>query len=58
MLSSLMPIEETGDTRVRTNCLNFDVSLCISIKNEFQFEEEVGMPDGRYFYCQKNECIV
>jgi len=26
-----MPFEETGKTRVRTNCLNFDVSLCIRI---------------------------
>jgi len=25
---SLMPIEETGETRVRADCLNFDVSLC------------------------------
>jgi len=27
-----MPIEETGETRVRTDCLNFDASLCIQIK--------------------------
>jgi len=27
-----MPIEETGETRVRTDCLNFDVSLRIQIK--------------------------
>jgi len=26
-----MPIEETGETRVRTDCLNFNVSLCIQI---------------------------
>ena len=25
---------------VRTDCLNFDVSLCIQIKNKFQFEEK------------------
>jgi len=31
MLLSLMPIEENGETRVRTDCLNFDVSLCIQI---------------------------
>jgi len=31
MLLSLMPIEETGETRVRTACLNFYVSLCIQI---------------------------
>jgi len=29
-----MPIEGTGETRVRIDCLNFDVSLCI--KNEKQ----------------------
>jgi len=28
MLLYLMPVEETGETRVRTDCLNFDVSLC------------------------------
>ena len=27
-----MPIEETVETRVRTDCLNFDVSLCIQVK--------------------------
>jgi len=27
MLLSLMPIEETGERRVRTDCLNFYVSL-------------------------------
>jgi len=26
-----MPAEETGGTRVRTECFNFDVSLCIQI---------------------------
>jgi len=35
-----MPTEETGETRVRTDCLNFDVSLCIQLKNKFQLEEE------------------
>jgi len=34
MLLPLMPIEETGETRVRTDCLNFDVSLCIQIKKQ------------------------
>ena len=29
-----MPIYETGETKVRTGCLNFDVSLCIQIKKE------------------------
>jgi len=40
MLLSLMPIEKTGETRVRTDCLNFDVSLCIQIKDKLQLEEE------------------
>ena len=40
MLLSLMPFEETGKTRVRTNCLNFDVSLCIRILKKIQLEEE------------------
>jgi len=35
-----MPVEITDETRVRTDCLNFDVSLCIQIKNKFQLEEE------------------
>jgi len=29
-----MPIYETGETKVRTDCLNFGVSLCIQIKKE------------------------
>jgi len=29
-----MPLEETGETRVRTDCLNFDFSLCIQIKKQ------------------------
>ena len=40
MLLSPMPIEETSETRVRTDCLNFHVSLCIHIKKQFQSEEE------------------
>jgi len=27
-----MPTEETGETRVRTDCLNFHVSLCIGLQ--------------------------
>ena len=27
-----MPIEETGEARVRADCLNFDVCLCTQIK--------------------------
>jgi len=31
---SLMPTEETRRSRVRIECLNFDVSLCIQIKKQ------------------------
>jgi len=31
-MPTLMPLEETGETRVRIDCLNFDPSLCIQIK--------------------------
>jgi len=31
---SLVPIEETGETRVRIDCLNLDISLCIQIKKQ------------------------
>jgi len=31
MSLSIIPIEETGETRVKIDCLNFDVSLCIQI---------------------------
>jgi len=34
MLSSLMPLEETGETRVKTDCLNFDFPLCVQIKKQ------------------------
>jgi len=34
ILLSPMPIEETGETRVRTDCLNFDVALRIEIKKQ------------------------
>jgi len=34
ILLSAMPTEETGETKVRTDCLNFDVSLCIQIKKQ------------------------
>jgi len=38
----VMSIEVTGKTRVRTDCLNFNVILCIAhkLKNKFQFGEE------------------
>jgi len=29
-----MPVEETGETRVGNDCLDFDVSLCIQIKKQ------------------------
>jgi len=35
-----MPIEEVGETRLRTDCLNFDVSQCIQINKKISFEEE------------------
>jgi len=34
MLLSSMLIEATGETKVRTDCLNFDVSLYIQIKKQ------------------------
>jgi len=37
-----MSTEVTSETRVMTDCLNFDVSLCIAynVKNKFQLGEE------------------
>jgi len=35
ILLSLMPTEGTGETSVRTDCSNFDVSQCIQIKKKF-----------------------
>jgi len=40
MLMALIPIEESGETRLRTDCFNFDVSPCIQIKKQISFEEE------------------
>ena len=40
MLLSLMPIAEPGETRVKTDGLNFDVSHACKLKNKFQFKEE------------------
>jgi len=34
ILLFVMPVEETGETRVKTDCLNFNVSLCIQIKKQ------------------------
>jgi len=37
-----MPTEETGETRVRTDCLNFNVLLCVQIKKtNFNFGTKV-----------------
>jgi len=36
-----MPIEETGETRVRTDCLYFDVSYACKLKNKFHLEEGI-----------------
>jgi len=42
ILLCVTSIEVTSETRVRTDCLNFDVSLCIAykLKNKFQLGEE------------------
>jgi len=40
MLLALMPTEETGETKVRTDWLNFDVSLCIQIKKQISVIEK------------------
>ena len=37
MLFSLTPAEETGGTRVRTDCLNFDVSQLVQFKKQISF---------------------
>jgi len=34
ILLSLMPTEETGETRVSIDCLNFDVPVCIQITKQ------------------------
>jgi len=38
-LLSVIPIEETGEARVGTNCLNCNDSLCIQVKNKYQLED-------------------
>jgi len=42
ILLCVMSTEVTSETRVMTDCLNFDVSLCIAynVKNKFQLGEE------------------
>ena len=48
MLLSLMPIEETRETRVRTDCLNFNVSQCIQIKKQISIK---GRKHWDYTFC-------
>jgi len=33
-----MPLEETGETRIKIDCLNFDFSLCIQIKKQISIK--------------------
>ena len=41
ILLYLMPTEENGETRVRVDCLNFDLSLCIQTKKtNFNYENK------------------
>jgi len=40
--------EETGETRIRTDCLNFDVSLCIQIKKQISVK---GRKHWDYTFC-------
>jgi len=48
MLLSLMPTEEADETRVRTDCLNFDVSLCTPIKKQISV---TGRRYWDYIFC-------
>jgi len=34
-----MPIEENGETKVKSYCLNFDVSLCIHFKKNISIRQ-------------------
>jgi len=43
-----MQTEETGETRVRTDCLNFDVSLWIQIKKQISIR---GSKHWDYIFC-------
>jgi len=45
-----MSTEETGETRIRTDCLNFDVSSCIQIKIQFFFIFRKKKPLG-FIFC-------
>jgi len=41
-----MPTEETGETKVRTDCLNFNVSLFIQIKKQYSIIAAMSNPNG------------
>jgi len=43
-----MPIEESGERRVRTDCLNIDVSQCIQIKKLISVR---GRRHWEYIFC-------
>jgi len=43
-----MPTEETGGTRVRIDCLNFDASLCTQIKKQISIR---GRRHWEYIVC-------
>ena len=43
-----MPTEKTGETRVRKDCLNFDVSLCKEIKKQISVR---GRRHWEYTFC-------
>jgi len=38
-----LPMGETGETGIRTDCLNFDVPYAYELKNKFQLEEGIGI---------------
>jgi len=40
-----MPTEETGETKVRTDCLNFNVSLFIQIKKQYSIRAAMSNPN-------------
>jgi len=44
-----MPLEDTGKTRDRTDCLKFDVFLCIPIKKQISIRGRKHW--GIYFFC-------
>jgi len=46
-----MPIEETGEACVRTDCFNVDVSICIQIKTQISIRERRRW-DWEYTFCE------